>query len=117
MRVETTNIANSSGESINNATEESILLLRRIVKMLESNTVVDTLMRQRISVDNTVSVLPTTYPLTVAGTNAPTVGIPLASGTIYYQPTWSGPVDPRWTSLEQARLSYNTGIRNNLIFT
>jgi len=117
MRIETLTIANSSGENVNPSTDETILLLRRMVKMMESNAVVDANMRQRVSVDNTVATLPNTYGLGAAGTNYPTVLNPQATTTVYYQPTWAGPIDPRWTNLEQARISYNTGIRNNLLFT
>ena len=51
-------------------------------------------------------------PVTSGG-QAPSNG----SGTTFWQATWPGPVDPRWTNLEQARISYNTGIRSNLNFT
>ena len=88
-----------------------------MVKMMESNTVVDSQMRQRIVIDGTVVTMPQSYALTVAGTNFPTVLNPQSTATVYYQPSWSGPIDPRWTNLEQARISYNTGIRNNLLFT
>ena len=56
-------------------------------------------------------VLANSLPVTSGGT-APTNG----SGTTYWQATWAGPVDPRWTNLDQARISYNTGIRSNLNF-
>jgi hypothetical protein len=116
MRIETISNANSSGEIINPTTDETVLLLRRMVKMMESNTVVDANMRQRIIVDTATSVFGG-YNLSVGGTNYPTIGVPSANTTVSYLATWAGPVDPRWTNVEQARISYNTGIRNNLIFT
>ena len=95
--------------------EDVIWLLRRMVKMLESGTVVDAQMRQRVIVDSG-SLLLSSYPVTGGGFNVQTTGAPVQGSTMYVQPTWAGPIDPRWTNIEQARISYNTGIRNNLIF-
>lgn len=95
--------------------EDVIWLLRRMVKMLESGTVVDSQMRQKVVVESG-SLLLSSYPVTGGGFNIQTTGAPVQGSTMYVQPTWAGPIDPRWTNIEQARISYNTGIRNNLIF-
>jgi hypothetical protein len=91
---------------------ETNWLLRKMVKMLESNIVVDVLGRQKILVEGTVNSFPLQYP---AVSNVP--GVSPYTANAYYQPTWAGPIDPRWTNLEQARMAYNLGIRSNLIFT
>jgi len=96
-------------------TDESVILLRRVVKLLESNAVVDANMRQRMTVD----VMPAVALSTVANMIGGAVGNNPPTGSINqsYLPVWSGPVDPRWTNIELARTSYNTGIRTNLIFS
>jgi hypothetical protein len=116
MNVETESlkISNDNNEIINPAQNETIILLRRMVKMLESNTVVDANMRQKVIVDQATSCYGP-YALGVGGTNYPTANAPSANSTVSYVATWAGPIDPRWTNIEQAFLSYNTGIRNNLI--
>ena len=114
MRIESTNIVNTLGEEINPATDETLLLLRRIVKMLESGTVVDSNMRQRLIVDSLPAIYGQ-YGLTNVGTNYPTNVAPGINTTVSYVATWNGPIDPRWTNIEQARISYGTGIRNNIL--
>jgi hypothetical protein len=91
--------------------EDALWILRRIAKILESNTVVDTSSRQRIIIDNHPA---NSYP---AWGTVPTTGPPLVPANNYFQPTWAGPIDPRWTNVENARLAYNSGIRNQLKFT
>ena len=116
MKIENINLTNTLGEKINPLQDETVLLLRRIVKMLESSAVVDGKMRQRIITDSTSGVYGT-YNLTAAGTNFPTNSAPITSSTVSYVATWNGPIDPRWTNVEQARITYNTNIRNKLKFT
>lgn len=88
-------------------------LLKRMVKLLESNGVVDIQGRQRVQLDQTVSIIPSYNAIA----NVPTSGGPSLNNLnwVYYLPTWSGPVDPRWTNIQNARLAYNTGIRSKLI--
>lgn len=79
------------------ATEESILLLRRMVKMMESQAVVDTSMRQRVTIDV-----------------IPTVATTVSSGTITAN---LGGVDSRWQIIDWSRQIYNSGIRDHLTFS
>lgn len=97
---------------------EVIYLLKRIAKLLQPSASSDIMGRQRVAVDNIVSVLPATYAISTYP-NRPDQAAPGHGGnsTIYYQPTWAGPVDPRWTNLQNARLAYNTGIRSKLLNT
>jgi len=82
------------------ATEDSLILLRRIVKLLESNAVVDTSRRQRIVVDSGA--------ITVSGS--------VTVATITSLNQLAG-VDSRWQIIDWSRQSYNSSIRGNLTFT
>lgn len=82
------------------ATEDSLILLRRIVKLLESNAVVDTNMRQRIVVDSGA--------ITVSGS--------VTVATITSLNQLAG-VDSRWQIIDWSKQAYNSGIRGNLTFT
>lgn len=126
--LDSVNIENIINDKINPASEEtvqalpqsfndeSIWLLRRMVKLLESHGTVDAANRQRVAVENIPTILGG-YTVTAAQANIPTGLAPYQNpSTSYFLQTWAGPVDPRWTNIEQARISYNQ-IRNNLSFT
>lgn len=103
---------------------EEAILLRRIVKLLESNAVVDINGRQRINIE---SIAGTTLGASVTGlssgagvacVNDPTANAPRPSpGTTYWQPVWIGPVDQRFQIIDAARLTYDQAIRSHLSFT
>jgi hypothetical protein len=79
------------------ATDESLVLLRRIVKLLESNAVVDAANRQRV----TVEVIPTTNVVgTVAVSNLATIA---GHGLQQF--------------VDVARNAYANGIRSKLNFS
>ena len=73
----------------NAASDESVILLRRIAKLLEPMGTQDTNQRQRVNISSTETSVSTT-PSTFAG------------------------VDIRYQIADWARTSYNTGIRANL---
>lgn len=77
------------------ALDESVVLLRRIVKLLESSGNNDIGNRQRIALDSIT-----------AGTTLPTVTNVAATAGVNHAQF----IDP-------ARTAYNTGIRSNLIFS
>lgn len=87
------------GSRINPAQDDSIILLRRMVKLMESQAVVDNQMRQRVVVD----LMPTT---TVTGT--------VTVGSITSVNQLAG-VDSRWQIIDWSRQTYNSGIRGNLL--
>jgi len=108
--------------------EESLhALLRRMNKLLESNAVVDSSLRQRIAVE----VMPTTA-VTLAAAPTTAVTNTTGFGTTFISQTpaqgmyslsvpnllgiYEGPVDQRWRIVDSARASYGT-IRSNLIFS
>ncbi|NTW90574.1 MAG: hypothetical protein HGA35_01340 [Erysipelotrichaceae bacterium] len=109
------------GLSIDNTkTSEEATLLRRLVKIMESNSVVDAANRQRIIVEGTVYNLPSSYYAGANQFNIPnsTVFAPLLNGSAtYVQPVQTGPVDPRWQIIDQTRLNFQQCIRGNLSFT
>jgi hypothetical protein len=97
-----TQIKDATSTIINPATDESVLYLRRIVKLMESQAVVDNQMRQRVTVD----VMPTT---TVTGT------VTVGSITTLTSLNQIAGVDSRWQIIDWSRQAYNSGIRGNLI--
>lgn len=122
-------LRDATGTSVNPATEESNALLRRILKVLESNQVVDDKQRQRVTVEAigrnnspTSTEINATLPVTLgsvlavnAGGQVPTVNAP-TMGNNSYQPIWEGPVDQRWRVAEDSHISYQSGIRTKLSF-
>lgn len=129
---EQTKITNANGTVINPATEqtlyannpgmdtpaqavrtapgsidEQIILLRRVVKLLESQAAVDPQQRQRITIDNitTGTTLPTVSTVSTVSSVTSVTNIAAING-------WNQQmfVDP-------ARTAYNTGIRRWLSFS
>ncbi len=79
-------IKDADGNIINVTQDETVMLLRRMVKILEPIGTQDTNQRQRVNVE-TGSISVVTY----------------------------GGVDPRFQIADWARTAYNTGIRANII--
>jgi NADPH:quinone reductase-like Zn-dependent oxidoreductase len=103
--------ADSPLPSVSNQTDDLLRMLSRIVKLLESNAVVDQQQRQRLTLDSITAgvTLPT---VTTVGTVSAITG-----GTIT---TVSGITAVAGMDREQyiniARTAYNTGIRTQLQF-
>ena len=103
---EQTKITRSDGTVINPVEDESVGLLRRITKQLESNATVDYANRQKVIVEGVPSTgvtgtfWQTTQPVSITQANAGWV-----------------PVDQRYQCIDAARMAYAVGIRNNLIFS
>lgn len=90
------------------ATDENLLLLRRMNKQLESLSTVDSATRQRVAVE----AMPTT---TVTGTITAVTNVNGFGGsTILPNLTALGGVDARYLYIDTARNAYANGIRNNL---
>ena len=121
-------LENSIQAVINPATEDkqddlsdSIILLRRMVKLLESSAVVDANMRQRVAVDNILAFSGSGTPLGGIGAGSPgvnsiTAAAPAATN-VSYTPVWVGPVDQRYVLMDQSRNTYANAIRPNLSFS
>lgn len=97
---EQTKVTDSLGALINPVQEETVLLLRRIVKLLESNAVVDSANRQKVTVEGA----------TITSGTISTVSAVTNLGTI-------ASVDPRFQMIDWARQAYNSGIREKLVFS
>lgn len=106
-------INNAAGTRVSPATEatvaalasdESVLLLRRIARHMESLAVVDSAQRQRVTIDSGTLPAVTTVTTVTTITNAVPVGNVATLGS----------VDPRYLYIDTARTAYANGIRANL---
>lgn len=80
----------------NAASDESVILLRRIAKLLEPMGTQDTQQRQKVAIDSSI-----------------TVAVGVAQGTLS-NVTALGGVDARYQFIDTARIAYATGIRAKL---
>jgi hypothetical protein len=117
---EQTNVTNEKGQIVNPATEESIILLRRMVKILESQNATDIANRQRVTIDAITGALTLANITTVAGvtTVGAVTGITnaLPAGTNTIGSVNLGGADQR-QFIDISRTNYNTGIRSKLTFS
>jgi predicted RNA-binding protein Jag len=106
-------LKDTNSVQINPVSEESILYLRRMVKMMESQAVVDNQMRQRVVAEQATAanLNATVTQATAANLNATVTGT-LAAVTTLNQ---IAGVDARWQILDWSRQAYNSGIRANLV--
>lgn len=112
---ETQKLKDSSGNIINPAQDEQIVLLRRLIKLIESQNATDLANRQRITIDSiTAGVALATVSAVTAITNALPPGTN-AIGAITNVQQLAG-ADHR-QFIDIARTAYNTGIRSRLNFT
>lgn len=94
---------NSSLESINPTQDDTLLLIRRMLRSLEALSVVDSSNRQRCVIDAMNSVtLSTVSTVTTVGT--------ISAITTF-------PISQIFEMTDRARIAYNTGIRNNISFS
>jgi hypothetical protein len=93
--------------------------IRRIVSLLQSNGIVDIAGKQRVVVDNQISVLPSAYYAAANQWHIPnsTPGPLLNASATYVQPVQTGPYDPRFESQKTSTMAYNLAIRNKLAFS
>ena len=89
-------ILNASGTTINPATDETILLLRRMVQLLTPIATQDAQQRQRVNVEAIANISTVT---TVSN-------IGLLAG-----------IDPRFQFIDNDRIAFASGIRQNLNFS
>ncbi len=113
---EQTNVADISGTQINPANDETIILLRRMVKLLESQGITDTAQRQRVVVDSIVA-LPANQSVNTAQIGATTVATGTGVSSAGAQRVTISQDSQIDNTIAQMRMAYNTGIRSNLIFS
>ena len=112
--LEQTQLTNVKDTVINPTENETVIWLRRIVKLLEPSSTVDTANRQRITLDTITAgaILPTvTTVTTVTAVTAITNALPAGINAIGY----IGMISDTRTDL--TRNTYANGIRRNLTFT
>lgn len=98
-------IKDSSDTRVNPATEDSLILLRRILRQIDSLGVVDSAQRQKITLDSITGSLTLAAVTTVSTVTSATNLVAL------------GGVDGRYLHIDTARNASANGIRNNLIFS
>jgi hypothetical protein len=109
-------IEDASGNLINPAQDETLILLRRLVQIASTLATQDSAQRQRISIDAAPASV-TVIQGTASSLNATVTGTVTANptnGTITSLSQFAG-VDIRYQIVDWARTAYNTGIRANLI--
>jgi len=115
---EKTRVTDSVGDVVNPATDESIVLLRRMVKLLESQNATDIANRQRMTLDSIASgltlgtVTTVTGVTTVAAVTAITNALPAGTNNIGF----INGQDHR-QFIDVARNNYANSIRNKLTFS
>jgi len=115
-------IADSNNNVINPASTEDVVLLRKIVKLLESNATIDAKQRQRVVVEaiGTNTGTPTEVNAAIPVTNtlaASTANIGQIVVGFGGQATAAGNiVDSRFFLMDTARNAYAAGIRGNLVW-
>jgi hypothetical protein len=109
-----TNVTTERGVVINPATDESIILLRRMVKLLEYQSATDVGNRQRVTIDAITGALTLATITTVGAVTAITNALPAGTNTI--GTVLAGGADQR-QFIDVARTSYANAIRNKLTFS
>lgn len=114
---EITRVKDSNGNLINPAENEQIILLRRLIKLIESQSAADQANRQRVTIDAISAALTlatVTTVTTVAAVTAITNALPAGTNNI-------GSVNLAGQDQKQfidiSRTNYNTGIRRALTFS
>lgn len=108
-------LTDTTGTQINPATDDALVYLRRMVKLMESQAAVDSANRQRITLDSlgTGTAITTTVP--VSGTVTATVSLSAGANAIGSITAIDGQNHQMFQ--DWARQAYNSGIRGNLIFS
>lgn len=111
----------AQGSTTQRVSDESVVLLRRMVKLMESNAFVDIQGRQKVHLEALLgNNAGTNIAAGVAGVpsvNGPTPLAPIQSPAMTWLSVWTGPIDQRFVMMDQARNTYANGIRSNLSFS
>lgn len=115
---ESTKLKDAQGNPINPVENEQIILLRRLIKLIESQSATDSANRQRITLDNIAGSLTLGTVSTVGSVSAIAGALPAgtnALGAITNVQQLAG-ADQR-QFIDVSRTNYNTGIRSRLTFS
>lgn len=109
----------TTSTQVNPSTDDSLQYLRRIVKLMESQAVVDSGNRQRITLDSigTGTAVTTTVPISGSVTASGTVTANLAAGSNAVGSITAIDGYNHQMFQDFAKTAFATGIRNNLIFS
>lgn len=99
---------------VNPATDDSAMLLRRLVRQVDSLAVVDSAQRQKVTIDSISGSLTLGTITTVGTVTTVTTVSTLTSATNLVA---LGGVDGRYLYIDTARNASSNGIRTNLIFS
>ena len=102
-------VVDSTGANVDMAKDASVVLLRRIVKLMEASGNVDTSNRQKITVDAPLPAGSNTIGTVTVGTVSTVSSVTNVAGI--------GTYDPKLMFMEMARASYESGIRSKISFT
>lgn len=108
---------NTDGVQINPATEEALMLLRRLCRILEPIATQDTSYRQRVVVDSTASFYIGSGVASSTGYVTPMAMPPANTAIGAFIHEVNNPIDQRWEFAERARIAYATQIRANISFS
>lgn len=117
---EQTKITNAAGTAINPVQDETVILLRRIAKLLESSAVTDSSQRQRVVVEQTTAA---NLNVTASGTvNSTAVATTVNMGQVVVgfggqAVAAANIVDSRFQLIDIARNSYANCIRSKLTWS
>lgn len=103
---ETTKLKDSDGNLVDPATDDALVLLRRMVKLMESQNATDIANRQRVSVDAFTATVPA-----VTAVGSITGALPVGANVIGFVN------ENQRQFIDVARTNYNTGIRSKLTFS
>jgi hypothetical protein len=113
--IENVNLTNTSNQPINPATEETVLLLKRLLHLANSLATQDSAQRQKVTIDSitgslTLSTITTVGTVTTCGTVTNVTNmIGLGGGTGFS-------VDSRYLLVDTARNNYANSIRSKITF-
>jgi predicted RNA binding protein with dsRBD fold (UPF0201 family) len=110
--LEQTQLTDEKDFVVNPASEESIILLRRMAKILENQQAVDAAQRQRIVVDSGTITLGAGVASVGNVSTVATVTTVTSVTNIVGLFSWNQQI-----LLDPARTAYNTGIRSQLTFS
>lgn len=115
---ESTKLKDALGNPINPVENEQIILLRRLIKLIESQSATDVANRQRIAIDSITAGLTLANVTTVAAVTAITNALPAGTNAIgnITNVTQLAGADQR-QFIDVSRTNYNTGIRSRLTFS
>lgn len=105
----TVGVQDTSNTQVNPATEDSIILLRRILKQVDSLGVVDSAQRQKVTVEGATI---TSGTITTVSTVTTCATVTSATNLVAL-----GGVDGRYLHIDTARNASANGIRANLVFS